>query len=441
MYSQMVLIVCEQPRAEVFKERLLEDPSIIIETAYTEDDMFEKIDTLCPDLIILADELDNTNGFKLCEKIRSMFFLVRPVIVMASSYRTEDSSNSIKALMAGSDDFITSQMMETEFTIRIHAHLRRHFEALCIPSTKLPGQYLFYNNLKRRINQENPWSLLFINLNDFKPYSEIYGDLAANQLVKTLVAILKSSLLLEDFIGQLSTEEFAILTEPIKAEMMADHICKTFDKIVPRFYAPIEAERGFSIVTDEQKASRKVALVSLSIGIVSNTYRHFDNYKTALSIAGGLRDLAKYQIASGWLVDRPLLSGDEYYEKNKIKPCILVVESDAALAYLLKTTLEMEGYYAEAYSNRNEAIDFISENHPALVLVDTTEAGSDGWSICDYLKDKKTGYKTKIVMVTALHDREKAFSYGADLYIHKPYELVALHKWINKLINDYYTYA
>ncbi|MGD9581487.1 MAG: response regulator transcription factor, partial [Vampirovibrionia bacterium] len=229
-----------------------------------------------------------------------------------------------------------------------------------------------------------------------------------------------------------------LLTTPMKAEMIAETICKTFDQVAPKFYAPYEAERGYTIISDMGKASRKAPLVSVNIGIGSSEHKNISDYKTAISIANNMKDLVKYKIGSGWLIDRPQIGGEESININNKKNYVLIIESDAALAYLLTTTLEMQGYKVDATTNRDDAINLINSNKPDLVLIDAVLPADDGWEICSYIKNNNNLNRTKIIMATVLHDKEKAFSSGADLYIPKPYELMFLHKWISKLIQDNY---
>lgn len=436
MYLSLVLIAGEADFTEVLKTLLQKEVSVIIEYAKTEDEVIEKVNQLEPDLILLQTKYNDTDGFEICKKIRLSTYITRPNIIMISKNDTETSTSKIDGLLSGADDYLSLSLSDEELSVRIYAHIRRHIEALSDQTTKLPGFNLIHTSLKRSLNLKAQCAFMSIGLNNFETYNDTYGHFAGSQLLKAFIAIVKANIQTEEIFGQIGTKDFSIIASHYRAEVLADIICKTFDQIVPKFYAPFEAKRGFTIITDEERASIKVPLVSVSIGIVSNAYRFIDNYKTAISIANDMKELVKYQIGSGWILDRPLLALEEKMEvKNRTK-VILVIEFDAALAYLLTTTLEMQGYMVEATNNREDAIKFLDNNKPDLVLMDAAILGEDGWVICDYIRENKELVKTKIIMATVLHDKEKAFLAGADLYIPKPYDILALHKWINKLIND-----
>lgn len=436
MISSLILIAGDKLMADVYQQKLLHQNSIELEFAQSEDEILEKVDLLEPDLVLLSTQIEDGDGFTLCKKIRNISYISRPVIVMISDKTEEESQQRIQGLMAGADDYINSSISDEELSARIFAHLRRHIEEVSDQITKLPGSNLVNSLLKRKINLNVPWSLMLVSLENFKSYDDSYGNLAGTQLLRAFIAIVNSLMEKSDLFGQMSHLDFAIITKPHKAELMAEKICKTIDQVIPKFYSLHEAQRGYTIITDDEHTSLKIPLVSTSIGMVSNTYRYFDNYKTALSIAADMKELAKYQVGSGWLLDRPLLSGEEAVVIKNSRPYILVIEPDAALAYLLTTTLEIEGYAVDATSNKEDAISLIDEYNPDVVLIDAVIQGNDGWEICHYIRSKKELKNTKIIMATVLHDKEKAFSLGADIYIPKPYELLSLHKWIHRFIHD-----
>jgi DNA-binding response OmpR family regulator len=434
MTPSLILIEQDPQIAEAYTAMLQQNSSVDVETSTSQEETLEKAEELEPDLILLATNYKNHNCINSLKKLRKLKYITRPVIIIVDNSEVDDHTLSIKAIQAGADDYIKSTISEEEFSARMFAHLRRHIEEQSDSFTLLPGSKIINTNIKRKINQQTRWSLMILSLNNYCYYQETYGDLAANQLLKAFIAIVKANISNEDFFGHIGNEDFALITNPLKAELIAEHICKTIDSIIPKFYAPFEADRGFTIHTDEERASIKIPLVSVSIGIVSNSYRHINDYKTALSIASNMKDLSRKQLYSGWLIDRPLLAGDEFFVAEKEPAYIIVVEADAALAYLLTTTLEMQGYDVDATSNKDDAISFLHRKKPDLILIDAAIPGDDGWEICSFVKENDIFKNTRIIMATAHHDKEKALSAGADLYIPKPYELISLHKWINRLI-------
>lgn len=87
--------------------------------------------------------------------------------------------------------------------------------------TNIPNRYLLQENLKRAVakakrGQKN--ALLFIDLDNFKLVNDTLGYTAGDDLLITLVNILKSNLREGDLLARLGGDEFAVLLEGATAE-------------------------------------------------------------------------------------------------------------------------------------------------------------------------------------------------------------------------------
>jgi two-component system response regulator BaeR len=112
---------------------------------------------------------------------------------------------------------------------------------------------------------------------------------------------------------------------------------------------------------------------------------------------------------------------------------ILIVEDEAKLAALEADYLKAEGFEPHCIANGLEAVPWVRENKPDLILLDLMLPGRDGLDIC---KEVRTFSDVPIVMVTARVeeiDRLVGLDLGADDYVCKPFsprELVARIKTI-----------
>ncbi len=114
---------------------------------------------------------------------------------------------------------------------------------------------------------------------------------------------------------------------------------------------------------------------------------------------------------------------------------ILVVEDDRKIARVVKVYLEHERFRVVTVENGKDAVDFISQEIPALVILDLMLPDMTGEEVCQELRD--TG-DFPIIMLTAKSSEEErvaGFSLGADDYVVKPFsprELVARVKAVMK---------
>jgi two-component system phosphate regulon response regulator PhoB len=105
-------------------------------------------------------------------------------------------------------------------------------------------------------------------------------------------------------------------------------------------------------------------------------------------------------------------------------PRILVVEDEAALAYLLVYNLEAEGYLVEHVDNGDEAELRIAETPPDLVILDWMLPGVSGLEICRRLRARENCRDIPVIMLTARgeeSERVRGLSVGADDYVVKPF--------------------
>jgi len=433
MQAQVVLIIdSRMEMSQRYKKILQQDCYVHAVISHDLENAFSNLEELEPDLIIVADNFDEDIN-NLCTKIRQLSKLYRPVVVVLSKSSYLD--DKLNVLKSGADDFMSEPIDSAEFSARIFAHIRRHVEELSNPVTALPLANVTYKVINRTIKSGTDWALMYLDIDDLKPYTDIYGYIATDKVLKTYTALLKSAIDKGDFLGHVREDSFIILTDPIKADKIAAFLNFAFDSVSPRFYNGEDAKRGYLIIDGDDKAGIKVPLVATSIGIVSNQYRNFSNYQEVLTAVINMHKLAKVQSGSSWISDRPKICAEGGICERTSKK-ILVFESDAALAYLLTTTLEMQGYITEATSCVNEIINDVEKNRPDLILLDAGDKDPEmGLAICKQIKDSDQFQNIKIIVSSIIHDKEKILDAGADLYLPKPYDLMTLFSWINRFLN------
>ncbi|MGL4306930.1 MAG: MtrAB system response regulator MtrA [Mycobacteriaceae bacterium] len=111
-----------------------------------------------------------------------------------------------------------------------------------------------------------------------------------------------------------------------------------------------------------------------------------------------------------------------------MKPRILVVDDDAALAEMLTIVLHGEGFDTAVIGDGVQALSMVREFRPDLVLLDLMLPGMNGIDVCRVLRADSG---VPIVMLTAKTDTVDVvlgLESGADDYIIKPFkpkELIA----------------
>ena len=102
-------------------------------------------------------------------------------------------------------------------------------------------------------------------------------------------------------------------------------------------------------------------------------------------------------------------------------PKILIVEDDADIAAIERDYLELSGYEVTICSDGTSGLNAALTENCDLLLLDLMLPGTDGFTICRAVREKKD---IPILMVTALGkdvDKIRGLGFGADDYIEKPF--------------------
>lgn len=101
---------------------------------------------------------------------------------------------------------------------------------------------------------------------------------------------------------------------------------------------------------------------------------------------------------------------------------ILIVEDEPSLIFTLRDTLENEGYVVHVREKGQDALDFIKEKTPDLMILDIMLPSMSGYEVCKQIREEK--YTFPIIMLTARDqeiDKVTGLNIGADDYITKPF--------------------
>src|SRR5207244_3336019 len=108
---------------------------------------------------------------------------------------------------------------------------------------------------------------------------------------------------------------------------------------------------------------------------------------------------------------------------------VLVVDDGAANRQLVQAYLSGIDCDVRMAENGESALEQIKADPPDLVLLDVQMPGLDGYEVCRRIKAGPRGRLLPVVMITALNqtdDRVRALESGADDFMAKPVERVAL---------------
>ena len=231
---------------------------------------------------------------------------ITPIIVVSSD---SEKSHRIKILKESVEYYIKKPVNPDYlyFTIKNLSRLITMNRRIS-PLTGLPGNVQIHAELKKRIANRDNFSVLYLDLDNFKAYNDVYGFLKGDEIIKfTADVILKCvhERIPEDaFVGHIGGDDFVAILPILDAEDICESIIANFDAQVKKFFTEEDAEKGYIEVENRRGIIEQFPLTSISIGVVVADKNRFANMLEIGEIGAQVKHLAKSIPGSSYSIDR-----------------------------------------------------------------------------------------------------------------------------------------
>ncbi|MBR3655291.1 MAG: response regulator [Elusimicrobia bacterium] len=267
----------------------------------------EKIEKCFPDFVILDGTMPVMDGFETLAQIRKNPKFINLPVMMFTALTGENEQ--IKGLNLGADDYITKPFKIPILLTKVKSILDRKKKSIEVnPLTSLPGNLSIQENVERRIADKTHFSLLYVDLDNFKSFNDKYGFYAGDKVItftaELLQNIVKNFGVASDFVGHIGGDDFVIITEKDNSTVLAENIIKEFDKQIRKFYAEDDLEKGFIVSTDRNNETQKFPIMTVSIGIISTSVACLVDFAEISKRASELKKLAKKNNKSSYVFER-----------------------------------------------------------------------------------------------------------------------------------------
>src|SRR5437868_13405723 len=239
--------------------------------------------------------LSDMDGYDVILKLRSHPKTMHIPIIVLSAFGAP--ADIIRAYERDVDGFITKPFDLEELLARVRRHLRRVQQSCLSPLTGLPGGLQVVRAINYKLGNVDPWSILYLDLDNFKAFNDVYGFLAGNEMI-LLVGRICQDVVYEygnsdDFVGHVGGDDFVILTTPDRANTLCMYISTRYKEESVALYRPEDLGRGSISGVDRKGRPYQFPLVSLSIGVVSNQTRSPYSIQEVSSLAAEAKRHAK----------------------------------------------------------------------------------------------------------------------------------------------------
>lgn len=260
-----------------------------------------------PALIIINEDGIQENVVELCGKIRDNDDnAITPIIVISSNQEKEHKWEILKAT--------ASYVIKTPIDIEMMYYtIVNIIELLYInrkvsPLTSLPGNVQIQAEMKKRLAKKEYFVMLYIDLDNFKAYNDVYGFSAGDEMIKftarTIVNNVHKNEEDNNFVGHIGGDDFIAIVEDKKYEEICQGIIAEFDKGVSKYFNKEDIEKGYLEVPNRKGIVEEFPITSISIGAVEVDVGRFNNTLEIGEVGAQVKHLSKTIQGSTYVINR-----------------------------------------------------------------------------------------------------------------------------------------
>jgi PleD family two-component response regulator len=213
-----------------------------------------------PDLVVLDIRLPDIDGYEVCRRLRKHRRTDNIPIVFLTERR--ERIDRLTGLELGAVDYITKPFDVQELRLRVRNALRRaNLGTLVNPITGLATDTMIDERLAVLLRQKE-WALLSIGIHGLRDFSEKYGFVATDDVVRAVALMVKNivqeSGVDDPFIGHLGEADFIIICAPSDVRALSERIGARLNQSIDYFY-PVQ----------DREDKSQTSGISFGIGVVT----------------------------------------------------------------------------------------------------------------------------------------------------------------------------
>lgn len=305
MVNEIYIIDDDSSSVEVFKELFRDESDYQFINVRTEqiDMALQNI----PLLIVINEDSINIDIIDICKKIRKdEDNTITPVIVVSSNNSRE---HRMKILNESIEYFIKKPVDEgyLYYTIKNLTRLLKTNRRIS-PLTGLPGNVQIQAELKKNLTRQKDFSVLYLDLDNFKAYNDVYGFLKGDSIIQLTANLIIESIreiCSQGFVGHVGGDDYIVIVQDVEnIEQLCQHIIARFDRQVKKFFNNEDVERGYIEIANRRGIIEQFPLISISIAVVIAEKGRFANILEIGDIAAQVKHKVKNMIGSSYIINK-----------------------------------------------------------------------------------------------------------------------------------------
>ena len=303
MINEVYIIDDDESSILIFRELFREDKEYKFISVKT-----EQIDIALkniPSLIVINEDAIKVDVVDVCRKIRKdEDNTITPVIVVSSNGLRE---HRMRILSESIEYFIKKPVDEgyLYYTVKNLTRLLTINRRMS-PLTGLPGNVQINSELKKHLIKNEEFSILYLDLDNFKAYNDVYGFLKGDQIIEYTADLIVKAVhnYGNGFVGHIGGDDFIAIIPSKEVEKLCQTIIYNFDNGVHKFYNDKDNEDGYIEVANRKGIIEKFPLTSISIAVVVVDKGRFANILEIGDTAAQVKHAVKAVMGSSYAIDR-----------------------------------------------------------------------------------------------------------------------------------------
>jgi diguanylate cyclase (GGDEF)-like protein len=174
--------------------------------------------------------------------------------------------------------------------------------------TGMAGSAVLREEVERRLVARQPFVFLYLDLDNFKAYNDVYGfgrgDIVIRALGSEIASVVKARGHPDDLCVHIGGDDFAVVTQAQDPSAVAESIIKDFREKAPGFYDEEARSNGYIETQSRRGEPSRYPLMTVSIGGVNAGRRQFEGYLHLTEIAAETKGSAKALGGDHFVMDR-----------------------------------------------------------------------------------------------------------------------------------------
>ena len=161
------------------------------------------------------------------------------------------------------------------------------------PLTMLPGNIVIQDRMNHLLHHKQPFMMAYFDLDYFKPFNDVYGYAAGDEVIK-LVADILSELCHGEFVGHVGGDDFVVI---FSHHLNGVDICRTvlqnFEARVVNYFESSHVSSGGYKAVSRDGEEQFFPLLSLSCGVIKPNVENTNSHHDVALLAANAKKQAK----------------------------------------------------------------------------------------------------------------------------------------------------